>query len=201
MVKLLASEKERVKAAIVAAEQESAGEIRVLVVERSTGPHWISGAVVAVIVATLVHFVWRWQTWGYPDLVQEAIALGAGLVAGFVTAEVAGRVGKARAVHRRAEREFVRLGIARTSAHTGVLVMLSTAERRAVLLADRAIHEKVEDGTWDAIVARLTSALREGRAADGLEAAVGEVGRVLARHLPKTPKGTNELSDEVEEAP
>jgi putative membrane protein len=104
-----------------------------------------------------------------------------------------------RAVRRRAEREFARHGIARTAGRTGVLLMLSAAERRAVLLADRAIHEKVAEGTWDAIVARVAGEVREKRAAAGLAAAVGEIGRVLAEHFPREKGDANELPDEVEE--
>jgi putative membrane protein len=199
VVSLAAEEKDRVKAAIESAEKLCAGEIRVLVVARSTRPDWRVGLAAALAVAALVHLVVRRAAWGYPAPVHELAAAASGLLAGAVAAELAGRAAKARAVRRRAEREFVRLGIARTTGRTGVLIMLSAAERRAVLLADQAIHERVDEGTWDAVVGRLTAAIREGRPADGLVVAVGEVGRALAQHFPRTAPGANELPDDVEE--
>lgn len=191
--------KERVRAAIAAAEKGTDGEIRVLVVHRSARADWRVALPLAALLGLAAHLFIRHEAWGHPGLAEWLAAIGAGIVLGVLLAVLVARLGAARAVRRRAERELVRLGIAGTAGRTGVLLMLSAAERRAVLLADRAIHEKVKEGTWDAILARLTAAIREKRAAAGLEAAVAEIGRELGAHFPRTKGGANELPDEVEE--
>jgi putative membrane protein len=192
------AERARVRAAVEAAERTTAGEIRVLVVERSAGPDLAVGLVAGLAAAAGAWAAGAREAWGHPGLFEAALAAAIGVGAGALAAWAAGRLGRARAVLRRAEREFVRLGIAATAGRTGVLIMLSAAERRAVILADRAVNEKVAPGTWEEVVSRLAATAREGRLAAGLEEAVARVGGVLARHFPRGDGDVNELPDDVE---
>ena len=54
---------------------------------------------------------------------------------------------------------------------------------------------------WDATVGLgeplLIEAVREGRAGDGMVAAVGQIGDVLALHCPRSEDDRNELPDRV----
>jgi len=71
-------------------------------------------------------------------------------------------------------------------------------ERRAVVLADEGIHRALgPDERWDDVVAPVLAGLRDGRAADGLLAAVGRCGELLARRLPAAAREVNELPDPV----
>ena len=54
-----------------------------------------------------------------------------------------------------------------TVGHTGVLIFVSVAERFAEVIADRAIHEKVPETVWQAIVADLTDHIGKGQAGEG----------------------------------
>jgi putative membrane protein len=65
-----------------------------------------------------------------------------------------------------------------------VLVFVSAAERYAEVLADAAIHRKVPEAEWQAIVDALTTAIGEGQAVDGFVAAVDAIGKRLAQHFP-----------------
>lgn len=85
----------------------------------------------------------------------------------------------------------------RTRARTGVLVYLSLAERRAEIVADRAIADKVSAETWGEAMAALVAAAHDGRVGDGMVAAVEQVGAVLARHFPRSPNDINELPDRL----
>lgn len=195
------AEAERIRAAIAEAEKATAGEIRVLLVRSSSrAAAWI-GAGLAAVIGTASYVWFAQRAWGDPDWTHLALAGAIGLGVGILGALVAPRWAAERSVRRRAEQEFARLDVANTVGRTGVLLMLSLAEHRAVLLADRAIHEKVPAGTWDAIVARLVSAIRERRAADGLAQAVAEAGTLLAAHFPRRPDDVNELPDQVETRP
>lgn len=102
-----------------------------------------------------------------------------------------------KAVEMRALHEFRKMGVHRTKERTGVLIMVSVAERRIRIIADEGIHSRVQEGTWDRIVDMISSKIKEGRQKDGIIAAVGSVGGVLSRHFPIRTGDVNEISDEV----
>ena len=85
----------------------------------------------------------------------------------------------------------------RTTGHTGVLIYLSLAEHRAEIIADAAIASKVSPETWGLAMKAMLDHLREGRLAQGMVAAVGEVGKVLTEHFPRSADDHNELPDRL----
>lgn len=197
---LSAEERERVRSAIADAERVTAGEIRILVIGRSAPWAWLAGilagAAAGVAAYTLLHAAW----WGHPGWIEEsvsaAMALGVAiLVAAFLPR---GRAAKDRAVWARAKREFARLGIGKTAGATGVLVMISLREREAVVLADRAINEKVAPDTWTREVKLLLDGVKAGKPGEGMTSAVAEIGALLAKHFPRSKDDRNELPDDVE---
>lgn len=104
---------------------------------------------------------------------------------------------KAARVHARALTCF-RVGAqSRTTGHTGILIYLSLAEHRAEIIADEAIAAKVAPEVWGDAMQAMLAHLREGRVADGMIAAVEQVGTVLAEHLPRATDDTNELPDRL----
>lgn len=104
---------------------------------------------------------------------------------------------KARRVRRKAI-ELFRVGAeSRTRAKTAVLLYLSLAERRAELVADAAIAAKVAPEVWGDAMAALIAAVKDGRPADGMVAAINQVGAVLAAHFPRSPDDRNELPDRM----
>lgn len=188
---------ERIRQAIDSAERSTSGQIRVSIARRSWGFHPVAWAFWAVVIGLGVYLAIDRAEWGHPSVGDVALSSALGALGGAFGVWIGSRLRRGSVVHRHAEREFIRLGMAHTSGRTGILLFLSIAERRAVLLADRAIHEKVDDGTWDRIVEGLVSTLRAGRRADALVEAVGQVGRVLEKHLPRRPDDRNELPDDV----
>ena len=85
----------------------------------------------------------------------------------------------------------------RTHGRTGILIYLSMAERRAEIVADEAIAAKVAPEVWGDAMAAMLAHLRDGRVADGMVAAIGKVGDVLAVHMPIAEGDTNELPDRL----
>jgi putative membrane protein len=59
----------------------------------------------------------------------------------------------------------------------------------------------VTQDVWDAAVASLVSALKDGRPGDGFVAAIEQCGAVLAQHFPAAPGSVNvdELPDKLVE--
>jgi len=102
---------------------------------------------------------------------------------------------KQRRVRRRAIELFKVGASQKTVGRTGILVYLSTGERRAEIVADEAILAVTTPDTWVGAMAALLKDVKAGRPADGIVAAVGLIGAVLAEHFPKTTTDTNEIPD------
>ena len=85
----------------------------------------------------------------------------------------------------------------RTHGRTGVLIYLSMREHRAQIIADEAIASKVTPETWGEAMAAMLVEIKQGRCADGMIAAVEQVGAVLAEHFPRAEDDTNELPDRL----
>lgn len=104
---------------------------------------------------------------------------------------------KMRRVRARALQAFHLGTDRRTTGRTGILLYLSLAERRAEIIADEAIHARVEDSVWGVAMTDLLAEVRHGRIADGLIAAIGDIGAVLTAHLPRARDDVNELPDRL----
>jgi putative membrane protein len=107
------------------------------------------------------------------------------------------RATRGRRVRRRAVQYF-RVGAERrTTARVGILLYLSLGERRAEIVADEAIHKAVPPERWGDAMAALIDEVRQGRAAEGMAAAVAQIGTILGESFPKTASDVNELPDRL----
>jgi putative membrane protein len=85
----------------------------------------------------------------------------------------------------------------RTQGRTGILIYLSLAEHRAEIVADAAISAQAGPESWGDAMGAMLAELQQGRIADGLIAAIEKVGDVLALHLPRQPDDINEIPDRL----
>ncbi|MGN6850402.1 MAG: TPM domain-containing protein [Sphingomicrobium sp.] len=104
---------------------------------------------------------------------------------------------KHRRVRRRAIAIFQAAAAGRTTGKTGILIYLSMAERRAEIVADEAIHKLTDEHAWGEAMHALIADVREGRPGDGIVAAIERVGAVLAEHFPRSADDTNEIPDKL----
>jgi putative membrane protein len=211
----------RVSAAVHAAEQGTAGEIVTITADASDGYNdvalwWAIGTAV-VAVATLAAFPSFYANllglmsngWGTDLTVAVALELAlALLVLIFAIVRLSlnhrplrfaltPRIIRAQRVRARALALF-RVGAeARTAGRTGILIYVSLSEHIAEIIADQAIHSKVAPGVWGDAMADLIAEVRQGRLADGMIAAVRDVGVVLAQHFPRADDDVNELPDRL----
>lgn len=102
-----------------------------------------------------------------------------------------------RRVRRRAITLFKVAAEARTAGRTGIMIYLSLGEHMAEIIADEAIHHKVDATAWGDAMIAMTAEVREGRIADGMIAAIEQVGRILSEHLPRAEDDVNELPDKL----
>ncbi len=212
---------DRVSAAIATAEAGTAGEIVAVATPISDSYHDVAlHWAIAVLLLVLAWAAWRpdWLLWWYERLIsgwQVEPSLGQLLtflmllavvkftaillVLKYLPLRLALTPGatKHRRVRRRAVVVFKAAAERRTSGRTGILIYLSMAEHRAEIVADEAILNVTDASTWGEAMAALLEAVREGRVADGLVAAVERVGVVLAEHFPRSAEDRNEIPDKL----
>ena len=92
---------------------------------------------------------------------------------------------------------FKRLKMDRTALRNGVLIMLIPEKREFCIIGDEGIDALVPDDFWDEERDIMASHFKEGRFADGLVEAIGQVGIKLKEHFPVADDDVNELSDEI----
>jgi len=211
----------RVSEAVAAAEAQTAGEIVTIVADRSDDYNDIALAWAAVVAfAAIAVFTaipdfyldridWLLGHWSHEWTQREvlSLALGIGVLKfiGMVLIQlwqplkfflIPGPVKTARALGRAVG--FFKVGAERrTHGRTGILIYLSMREHRAEILADQAIAEKVEPEVWGHAMESMLREIKAGRIADGMIAAVDEVGKVLADHFPRAQDDHNELPDRL----
>ena len=84
----------------------------------------------------------------------------------------------------RALQVFGQLGVWDTSDNNGVLVYVLMADHDVEIIADRAIAARVSQAEWDAVCRDMEDHFRAGRFAEGSEAGIAGVGKLLAKHFP-----------------
>jgi putative membrane protein len=198
-----------IQAAVREAEGRTSGEIVPYVVERSDEyptTAWKGaalGALLGPMVALAIH---RWtDVWGWPLGLWIALPAPLGGAIGYLLALIdsvrrwmAGEHTLDARARRRAAVAFLDQEVFRTRDRTGILLFVSLFERRVVLLADSGIHQKVEEGAWEAITSKLAQGIRGGRPAPALIEAVRGCGELLERHgVERRAEDTDELSNEL----
>lgn len=211
----------RISAAVSAAEDHSSGEIVTILAEQSDGYTdialaWsILVAFAAIVALSLTpdfylglfdRITGSWANEWTPGEI-FALAAGVGIVKFLVMMLiqlwpplkfllVPGSIKSAR-TRARALTCFKVGAERRTEVRTGILIYLSMREHRAEIVADEMIVQQVPDTAWEEAMTAMLSHIREGRVADGMIAAVGKVGAVLAQHCPRADDDRNELPDRL----
>jgi len=220
-MRLTAQDRARVAEAVTQAEANTSGEI-VTVLARRSDDYADVALQWAVLAMLLVLALLAWQPgpieWLHTRLIDPwaqtvpahwyltaALVVTAltFLLVRIVLAKDALRIAlapgstKTRRVHARALALFRTATEKRTTGATGVLLYLSLAEHRAEILADSAIHARVTPEVWGAAMAALLAEVKEGRVAEGMTAAVAQIGAVLAEQFPRAADDVNELPDRL----
>ena len=83
-----------------------------------------------------------------------------------------------------AHHAFAATILAQSERKPGAALLVSLGERYVQVIADREVHSRVPQETWDAVVADFADAARKGRITDGLLGAVESCTKVLEQHYP-----------------
>jgi len=192
-------EKERIEAAVRAAEQRTSGEIVPMVVDASYDyprAEIVGGGSFAMGTALLLSWAFAGSSeWAFLAIFlllylpcKWLVRFTPGLKRLLIhPAEISAEVEEKALV------SFVEQGLHHTRDATGILILVSLFERRVYVLADRGINAQVPPGTWDEIVATVTAGIRRGETCAALCAAVERCGELLAGHFPRKADDTDEL--------
>lgn len=214
------TERAAVETAIAEAERHTSGEL-VVIVTATPHPYPATSLSVAALAALTVPLIAALLGWApdtlFPDWaiqdtrtrVLHALEAFAAVQALVFTAVLAllhfGRLAQRLTprglrrdrVHREALVQFKARGLDATAGRTGVLIYVAEADHIAEVVADAGIYAKVPPEHWAATIKALVEGIKAGRAADGMIAAIGLAGGVLAEHFPPLPGNPNELSDHL----
>lgn len=136
--------------------------------------------------------LWIWEAvsfvfaWGVAFVLKGRLALQRWLTP---------RADQIASVDRRALLEFHVGDVKATEKRTGILIMASILEHRAVIIADESIDRVVPNDTWQSAIQVLLSKTREGDFAGGMVSAVEKLGEILHPRFPAGDVNPNELEN------
>jgi putative membrane protein len=194
-------DRERISAAIRAAEARTSGEIVCVLAETSSDAIGLP-----ILLATLVALALPWVLMAATALpirsilvlqVITFIILALVLCLPRIRVALLPRRARRALAHRVAVEQFSIRGIARKRDRSGILIFVSLAEHYARIIADVGIASQVPQAQWQGAVDTLVAHCGYGRIADGFISAIEVCGSVLATHFPRTATSHDELPDRI----
>jgi len=197
---------ERIEAAIADAESRTSGEIVPILVRRSSTVGHVplvsfTLLLLCVFLSDLPAYLselggpyglWLGACW----LLAGGLALGISRLDS-VQRMLTPRADQIQQVNLRAQIEFYELEMSQTQDRTGILLFVSLLEHRAVVLADRAIAEKLDAKIWQELVDLMIQGVKRGDLAGGMTQAIQRCGELLSPHFPIAADDVNELRDHL----
>jgi putative membrane protein len=98
-------------------------------------------------------------------------------------------------VDRRAQAAFAESEVFATRARTGLLLLIALFEHRVEIVSDKGVEARVPSAEWTPIIDRLTAGLRQGRTAQSIVAAIGDIGSLLEL------RGVTSVTPDIDELP
>lgn len=197
-------EKDKITAMIKTVEQQTAGEVAVMVVDRSdTYPEagillgCVSGSLAALLITDFIFAASLWIFMPLAFALSLLICQAARFMPLLLIRLFIARDRLEQKVHEQALRAFYDKELYRTRDETGVLFFLSLFERKVWVLADKGIYSRISRDALQAYAENVAQGVKTGNAADALCREIENVGIILAEHFPRRPDDINELTDKV----
>jgi putative membrane protein len=194
-------DRERISAAIRAAEAKTSGEIVCVLAQASSDATGLP-----ILLAALGALVLPWLLVASTALTVHRIlllqvavffALAVVLCLPRVRVALLPRRARRAVAHRVALEQFAIRGVARKKDRSGILIFVSLAEHYARIVADEGIAAHVPQAQWQGAVDMLVAQCGSGHIADGFISAIDTCGTVLAAHFPRTAGSRDELPDRI----
>jgi uncharacterized membrane protein len=97
-----------------------------------------------------------------------------------------------------AQKQFNRMGMARTTERNGVLIFVAPRSQQFAIVGDQGIHERCGDVFWRDVADEMKELFRKSEFTAGIVCGVQKAGLLLAEHFPRRADDKNELPDAVE---
>lgn len=195
-----------VEEAVHAAELKTSGEIVPMIVRRSSTVGHVPLLLMSTLVALFMivdgpgwQYAWLGEHWAWYLLDAVVLLLVSNGLAHLPAVQrwLTTQADEIEQVEMRAELEFFESNMHTTEGATGVLLFVSLMEHRAVVLADKAINDRVPDGTWDEVCRIMVEGIKKGHVGLGLVAAIERCGEILAEPFPIADDDENELRNHL----
>lgn len=196
-------EQKKIEAAIHEVEGRTAGEVAVMVVDRSDSypeARILAGVLLGSLLALVITDLWFGASLWIFVPAAVVFSLFFGWLVKFLPSVMWLFIPVTRVesqVEERAVRAFYEKGLYMTRDDTGVLFFLSLFEHKVWVLADKGIYSKIPQEKLQEYAADIAKGVKEGQAADVLCREIKNVGDILAEHFPIKPDDTNELSNKI----
>jgi putative membrane protein len=194
-------DRDRISAAIRAAEAKTSGEIVCVLAQTSSDAKALPIFVAAIVALALPWLLDAWTAMTVHRMLSLQILAFVVLVPVLclpaIRVALLPRRARRAAAHRAALEQFVIRGIARKKDRSGILIFVSLAERYARIIADEGISSRVPQSQWQIAVDTLVEHMGDGRIAEGFIDAVEHCGAALAAHFPRTEATRDELPDRI----
>jgi putative membrane protein len=206
---LTAAEAAAIRSAVGEAEGQTGGEIVALALASADEyqvAYWKGAALAGLAAATAAALADQVRPLWITRPAWTLLYVGCGLLAGAMAARyllpfrrwLCGPALLERRLQQRAREAFLVHSVFTTRDRTGILVAVSSFERRVVVLADEGIHSVVPAGTWENLASETAATVRTSGPGAGLLQAVRKAGDLLQHHgLSRRPDDHNELADDV----
>lgn len=214
-LRLTANERERIRLAVHAAEQQTNAEIVPMIASRSgfyrDAQHRAGIALALSVLTILLTTDLLWLPWGWHAsnaawlVLATILAYGGGVWIGtFVpiirlltsTARMQGKV------KLKAERAFTQHAVSQTRERTGVLIMVSLLEHQIYVLPDPSLLRRVPVERWSQVAQAAFGRLKTGDIVGGLCQSIDTCGMLLAEICPGRPgDNPDELPNDLVQEP
>lgn len=97
----------------------------------------------------------------------------------------------------RAVEVFDKLKMYKTINRTGILIYISTLDRKLAVLGDIGIDQKLEQGYWQSILDEMGAIFQSEGIYAGVLVGIKKIGARLIEYFPETGTPTNELTNEI----
>jgi putative membrane protein len=202
--KLSADERNRIEAAVSAAETRTSAEFAV-VVARASDDYALYPLLWAGLLALLTGGVIAIATPAIGVSLSFAAQAGVFIAAGllFQLKILRPRLAPASAqreyASRLAQLQFASLVNEKTRGDAGLLLFVSLAERHVEILIDNGIAERVPQAAFQKIIDAFIHDVHQGHITEGIIAAIEGCTLVLERHFPARPDEPDEITNRVTE--
>ena len=204
MRKLSAEERNRIEAAVAAAETRTSAEFAVVVAQSSDDYALFPllwAALLALVTSAIITITAPMMSVSLSFAIQAGVFISASLLLQlkYLRPHLAPPATQREYASRMTQLQFASLVNEQTHGDVGLLLFVSLAERHVEILVDNGIAARIPQAAFQNIVDGFIQEVRQGKIADGFIAAIEACTLLLQQHFPARPDEPDEIANRVTE--